>query len=85
VIFRFPHSIKPTVYEQASATKINDRQQQILEVLASGVQLRVKEIQDKMEKKFSERTLHRDLLVLKKMKLVNTIGHTHKAVWFIEK
>jgi len=64
---------------------LTERQQEIINVFLAqnNNPLRLKELQELLENRYSERTLRRELSTLKEKQLLETMGHTNKAVWFV--
>lgn len=82
VIFRFPYSIKPEVFDTEPLT---DRQKEIVERLEKSNELSTNDLKEVFKTRLSERTLHRELIVLKNMGMIASKGRTRNAVWFILK
>ncbi len=86
-IFRFPVSIKPHVYIIGEESKISNqlttRQHRILKILSDGKQKKAKEIMVELQEPTTERTLRRDLLKLKTLEAIDSIGRGNFAAWFL--
>ena len=63
---------------------LTDRQREILQILADGKQLPFRQIYQALEMPPSERTLREDLMLLRRMELVDSRGHGAGARWWLK-
>jgi ATP-dependent DNA helicase RecG len=88
VIFKFPINMKPEVIliDQTSKAfeKLNDRQKAIVKILSETTESRAADIMARLGQSFSERTIRRDLVALKKLGIIDSSGHAWTAVWFLK-
>jgi ATP-dependent DNA helicase RecG len=91
IIFRFPKSLKPPVinldshFPSRERSELTRRQEQIIQALEKANDLKASEIMDMLQEKTTERTLRKDLTVLKKRGFISSRGHAKTAVWFLVK
>jgi len=87
VIFKFPYNIQPEVFngEAPTSQQLTTRQKDILKYLEQSNELSVGELKKYFKEDLSERTLNRELIVLKNMGLITSKGRTRNAVWLILK
>jgi ATP-dependent DNA helicase RecG len=86
VIFRFPKSIKPPVInldEPQNDLKLTERQNEIVTILSSAKELKMKEILGRLKNPPAERTLRDDLADLREAGIIGSRGHARTAVWFL--
>ena len=65
------------------AHDLTDRQRQILQAVAGGRERQFANIRAQIDPAVADRTLHDDLLNLKRPGLINSRGHGRGAVWLL--
>lgn len=87
ITFKFPVSIKPPIVlideQSEKLLKITERQREILEILRSHQELKMREILAKLKHPPAERTLRDDLAALKALGIIKSEGHAKTSVWFL--
>lgn len=87
VIFKFPYSIKPEMFNDKTlvSQQLTARQKDILKHLEQSNESSVGELKKYFKEDLSERTLYRELIALKNMGLIISKGQTRNAVWLVLK
>ncbi len=83
ITFKFRESLSVSESEPSlMPARITPRQQEILNILSEKQSISLKEITQLMPNNVQERLVRYDLYALKKLGMVNTLGHGRGAVWF---
>ncbi|MEI8295018.1 MAG: ATP-binding protein [Alphaproteobacteria bacterium] len=85
VTFKYKESIGEPVIEKAPFNQLTRRQQDIIELLTQNGELSPKKIMEMLKEPIAERTLRRELEILKNLVIVETKGYGRATVWFLSK
>lgn len=80
VTFPLREPLSRIAHLQPFAARLTERQQEIISILKHGPHS-VLQIVDKMSMRLNERTLQRELAMLKKIGLINPIGRARSTLW----
>jgi ATP-dependent DNA helicase RecG len=84
VIFRFPRNIGPEIaYLSNPAIGLSERQKEIIDIIAKEYKITANEINSKLLKPVSERTMRYDLAAIKDLGLVSSSGNTKKNIYML--
>jgi ATP-dependent DNA helicase RecG len=84
ICFRFKNSLQQSIKPEEK-NEFSKRQRQILSILEKFDELKLSEINDKLDKKIPERTLRADLSLLKEKGVISSQGRTRSTQWFLTK
>jgi predicted HTH transcriptional regulator len=83
VIFKAKEVLHTIRVKEEKTDQLTSRQKAIVELLQKNDSLSFTDVMSKLEKPPSEKTLKRDLSMLKKLNIVDVRGKTWSAVWFL--
>lgn len=88
VVFEFPYSLKPDMFVGEAPARyesrtLTSRQKKIFTIIEQHGELNFGEIKKFLKNSISERTLYRELTILKNMKVLASKGRTRNSVWFV--
>jgi ATP-dependent DNA helicase RecG len=84
IIFRFPKNLQTSLslnLELTQGQQLTERQQKIIEIIAHLKEAKAREIAGLLKESITERTLQRELAILKKMNIIKIRGRAKTAVW----
>jgi ATP-dependent DNA helicase RecG len=86
VVFRFPRNIGAELfYLTNSSIKLSARQKEIIDIISKEDFITANEINSKLSKQVSERTMRYELSAIKDLGLISSEGSTKKATYMITK
>ena len=81
VTFRFKESIGPATTMTSNRDNLTSRQKEIVDILSTEGMLSVRDIKDKLNSDVTERTLLRDITLLRGMGILTSYGSARNTLW----